>query len=296
VAAVVHQADGERLAFLSTQKSAAVDTWDPTDEENSLTYVDREIAGDVASALDAVASGRPRSKEVSGGDIGNFYLRGDGDNVDVSIWSYPISPDADSDLRKDRAEERRDLVKEQKQRIPEEDEDISAEEIAQGNAEELAEFDAETAEQLADLEARRTEHTVRFDREQAASLSAWLRGFAAETPAQGSRFRQGATDAQRRDTFELAIRGILSQTRLAGKDVHPGGEQLKHWWIYGEGRAKWSTWEELYHHLLKHLKNPEFAKRTAAQWFKIRFGFWPGADLNRIKHGKPPRGHKVGPG
>lgn len=83
--------------------------------------------------------------------------------------------------------------------------------------------------------------------------------------------------------------------RVAGVDTHPGGEQLKHYWLYGGGAAKWSTWTELYHHLIKYL-NPEMAKRTAAQWFHDRYGIWPGSDLNKVKHGKPPRGHKVGPG
>jgi hypothetical protein len=40
----------------------------------------------------------------------------------------------------------------------------------------------------------------------------------------------------------------------------------------------------------------DLAKRTAAQWFHERFGFWPGSDKNRVMHGKPPRGKKVGPG
>jgi Protein of unknown function (DUF935) len=81
----------------------------------------------------------------------------------------------------------------------------------------------------------------------------------------------------------------------AGIDTHPGGEQLKHYWLYGEGAAKWSTWTELYHHLVKYL-NPEMAKRTAAEWFHERYGDWPGSDTNKVRHGKPPRGHRVGPG
>jgi hypothetical protein len=81
----------------------------------------------------------------------------------------------------------------------------------------------------------------------------------------------------------------------AGMGTHPGGEQLKHYWLFGEGAAKWSTWTELRDHLLKYL-NPSMADRTAAQWFHDRYGFWPGADVNRVKHGKPPRGHRVGPG
>jgi hypothetical protein len=81
----------------------------------------------------------------------------------------------------------------------------------------------------------------------------------------------------------------------AGMDTHPGGEQLKHYWVYGEGAAKWSTWTELRDHLLKYL-NPEMAKRTAAEWFHLRYGDWPGSDTNKVRHGKPPRGEKVGPG
>lgn len=81
----------------------------------------------------------------------------------------------------------------------------------------------------------------------------------------------------------------------AGADTHPGGEQLKHYWLHGEGAAKWSTWTELYHHLLKYL-SPGMAKRTAAEWFHERFGDWPGSDTNRVRHGKSPRGHVVGPG
>jgi hypothetical protein len=41
---------------------------------------------------------------------------------------------------------------------------------------------------------------------------------------------------------------------------------------------------------------PDEAKRTAAQWFHEVFGFWPGSDLNRVTHGHPPRGKRVGPG
>jgi hypothetical protein len=62
----------------------------------------------------------------------------------------------------------------------------------------------------------------------------------------------------------------------AGVDTHPGGEQLKHYWLTGEGAAKWSTWTELYHHLVKYM-TPEMAKRTAAEWYHERYGRWPGA-------------------
>lgn len=72
----------------------------------------------------------------------------------------------------------------------------------------------------------------------------------------------------------------LEHLRLAGVDTHLGGEQLKHYWLIGEGAAKWKTWTELYHHLLKYL-SPGRAKETAAAWFHERYGFWPGDKKNR---------------
>lgn len=78
-----------------------------------------------------------------------------------------------------------------------------------------------------------------------------------------------------------------------------GAHQLHEYWTKGEGLAKWADsphpWTSLYHHLLKYM-NAEKAKRTASQWFFDVFHFWPGSDLNRVTHGKPPRGHKIGPG
>lgn len=78
-----------------------------------------------------------------------------------------------------------------------------------------------------------------------------------------------------------------------------GAEQLHRYWTKGEGLAKWAgsphPWTTLYHHLLKYLPAGE-AKRTASEWFHEVMGFWPGSDLNRVTHGHPPRGHKVGPG
>lgn len=81
-------------------------------------------------------------------------------------------------------------------------------------------------------------------------------------------------------------------------DVRPGDGNaavLKRYWLFGPGRAKWNTWTELYGHLKKYM-NPEFAKRTAAQWYHEGTGMWPGSDANRVAHGKPPRGKRIGPG
>lgn len=77
-------------------------------------------------------------------------------------------------------------------------------------------------------------------------------------------------------------------------------DQLKHYWTRDpRGLAKWAKsdhpWTALYHHLVKFL-GPERAKRVASEWFHDVFGFWPGSDLNRVTHGKPPRGKVIGPG
>jgi hypothetical protein len=76
-------------------------------------------------------------------------------------------------------------------------------------------------------------------------------------------------------------------------------ERLHQYWVAGEGLAKWADtpkpWTALHAELAKYMPDEE-AKKTAAQWFHEVMGFWPGADLNRVTHGKPPRGKKVGPG
>jgi hypothetical protein len=69
------------------------------------------------------------------------------------------------------------------------------------------------------------------------------------------------------------------ETKKTTKKVGKSGKQLKDYWVHGEGAAKWSTWTELYHHLLKYLPEAE-AKRTAADWFHERYGFWPGDKKN----------------
>lgn len=84
-----------------------------------------------------------------------------------------------------------------------------------------------------------------------------------------------------------------------GHDVTPGHDELHHYWTRGEGLAKWSgsptPWTTLYHHLLKYM-NPEMAKRAASKWYIEVFHFSSGSDVARVAHGKPPRGHLVGPG
>lgn len=90
------------------------------------------------------------------------------------------------------------------------------------------------------------------------------------------------------------------ETRIAKSAAGvKGAAELHAYWTKGEGLGKWASsphpWTALYHHLVKFMP-PDKAKRTAAEWFHDVFHFWPGADLNRVTHGKPPRGHVVGPG
>ena len=74
-------------------------------------------------------------------------------------------------------------------------------------------------------------------------------------------------------------------------DLHPGDPgQLKKYWLSKEGLAKWATkphpWTALYHHILKHVGNPEKAKRIASQWYHDHFGHWPGERKGKNPIGK----------
>ena len=95
---------------------------------------------------------------------------------------------------------------------------------------------------------------------------------------------------------ELALLGV---TRALGHDVTPGHDELHHYWTRGEGLAKWAEspkpWTTLVAHLTKYV-GPEKAKIFASRWFIEVFHYAAGSDLNRVTHGKPPRGHRVGPG
>jgi hypothetical protein len=63
---------------------------------------------------------------------------------------------------------------------------------------------------------------------------------------------------------------------------------LKRYWTAGPGLAKWAgkphAWTALYHHLLKYLP-PGRAKRTAAEWFHLVKGYWPGHQKGSNKTG-----------
>lgn len=129
-----------------------------------------------------------------------------------------------------------------------------------------------------------------------------------QKPADQPTTGDGRTNGQRGDVVPVwkAAEEILrsSDIELDERVAHSaeglkGAEKLHAYWTHGEGLAKWADtptpWTNLYHHLLKYLP-PEEAKKTATEWFYDVFHFYPGSDLNRVTHGKPPRGKLVGPG
>ena len=88
--------------------------------------------------------------------------------------------------------------------------------------------------------------------------------------------------------------------RLAGHDIEPGHNYFEHYWTKDpEGLAKWvdspRPWTTLLAHLSKFME-PEEAKKTASLWFEKTMGYSAGSDENRVAHGEPPRGKRVGPG
>lgn len=91
------------------------------------------------------------------------------------------------------------------------------------------------------------------------------------------------------------IDGLTGETADARSASIRARNDLKKYWLHGEGASQWSTFDELYDHLKKHVP-PAKAKRIAAAWFHARYGYWPGSDKNRVAHGKKPRGKRVGPG
>lgn len=74
---------------------------------------------------------------------------------------------------------------------------------------------------------------------------------------------------------------------------------LHRYWTQGEGKAKWAgspkPWTTLVGHLTPKVGLAK-AKVYASRWFIEIFGYAAGSDKNRVAHGRPPRGKKVGPG
>ncbi len=98
---------------------------------------------------------------------------------------------------------------------------------------------------------------------------------------------------------ELELGDDDEVARAAGKDVKPGHDELHHYWTRGEGLAKWAgspkPWTTLVALLTPHV-GPAKAKVFASRWFIEVKGYAAGSDRNRVEHGHPPRGERVGPG
>lgn len=100
--------------------------------------------------------------------------------------------------------------------------------------------------------------------------------------------------------MSLTALEVFRIAEAAGRDTTPGHDELHHYWTLDpEGLGRWAEsdepWTTLEHLLEEHVP-PEKAKRLAASFFHDVFHFWPGDDRNRVLHGHPPRGHRVGPG
>ncbi|MFC0504234.1 2'-5' RNA ligase family protein [Micromonospora costi] len=80
------------------------------------------------------------------------------------------------------------------------------------------------------------------------------------------------------------IYGPQAVDPVAAAAADTDGNQLKRYWLHGEGLKKWANnphpWTALYRHLKKHV-DPERAKRIASEWFHEHFGYWPGSKEHR---------------
>jgi phage portal protein BeeE len=130
---------------------------------------------------------------------------------------------------------------------------------------------------------------------------------AGETPAPDANSSTDALPADTAPAGDASATGDAPATvaaRAKGRRApvdHDGSQLHEYWTRDPEGLAKWADtptpYENLYEHLLPHMDgNADKAHRTAAAWFHDVFHFWPGSDENRVTHGHPPRGKRVGPG
>lgn len=103
-----------------------------------------------------------------------------------------------------------------------------------------------------------------------------------------------------RDQWVGKVSQSLATKAAGGQDVTPGHERLHHYWTRDpEGLAQWADspkpWTTLFGLLVRHVGKRK-AKLFASKWFEEVFGFAAGSDLNRVTHGQPPRGERIGPG
>lgn len=142
----------------------------------------------------------------------------------------------------------------------------------------------------------------------------WLRGKPSPGGGAGpgstpSAVRSSALDDLAEDPSLDEIRSMAAEDdaiRAAGHDVTPGHDELHHYWVEGKGRHLWvdspTPWRTLFALVTKAVEEhdrkvpPEVIKTWVSRWFIEAKGYAAGSDKNRVAHGHPPRGHKVGPG
>lgn len=102
----------------------------------------------------------------------------------------------------------------------------------------------------------------------------------AQLAAERSKSRTSNLQSNRETTLANQVRKLERDLRDARRATEAADRnQLKDYWLHGEGAAKWVAsphpWTALYRHLKDHMPD-EMAKRVAAEWFHDRFGIWPG--------------------
>jgi hypothetical protein len=116
---------------------------------------------------------------------------------------------------------------------------------------------------------------------------------------------QGAVldDAEARKLLRLLGQYAGSGVQAAAAhDVTPGHDELHHYWTKGAGLSRWAgsptPWTTLLANLVEEVKDKPLSvlKKWASRWFIEVFGYASGSDRNRVAHGHPPRGKRVGPG
>lgn len=95
------------------------------------------------------------------------------------------------------------------------------------------------------------------------------------------------------DDYTLLLRSLTERERKDEDFLH------RYWTKDPRGLRKWAKsarpWTALVAHLTPKVGLAK-AKVYASRWFIEVFGYAAGSDKNRVAHGKPPRGKKVGPG
>lgn len=107
-----------------------------------------------------------------------------------------------------------------------------------------------------------------------------VKGFAPSGHPPDSKGTEEVDPVTLREQRERERRNERKRRARRSEDLDPDADieranQLKEYWLRGEGAGRWATWTQLYNHLREHVGD-ERAKRIAAEWFHERYGYWPG--------------------